>query len=621
MISGDIQSKLSEILMTVAEEERNVEVTRQVLTENKDYNPYQIFCFLDNGKKNKINDLDLFDFLRNKNIFTTENEIKLLILFYDDDLDTNLNFEEFINLIESKTSNKKEIKENNDEPISFPIEYSLTKLLEKEIIYTRKILSLFEDLKGFSDFSIHNIFHYIKNNNNNYITVQDIVKFFNESYISFIDNDIDLIFKRIDKARDNKIDLCEFHLFFGFPGCEYNCPFLKCDNCNLLFCDNCKNEGQCLIHKKSNFKNEDNKNINERTYKTYYTEFKKKSDNKEDQEENKFNNGYQKISDNLALKLSPKREYAPFEIYIDSNDNLNNENINTINQKFDDNTKMNFISSIKQDYSIKNQNSLNNKANEEDINNINNMNQISIKQKNETNQILKNNSYLNKNEYEEKQFIDYLNRAMKHESKIENLKIELSLRCDFNWEKVFRLFELEGRGFLTKEDLKLGFNKFNLYPKDIDISLLLKRYDLKKQGFLSYPNFFELIVPFSKYHKMIVENRGINSFLKEINPDEFNIETQRCIKNLFNEIFIGEYTLNKVKENFTSLKNKFSDVFKSIDCNDYGYIGEKDFAFYIQKNNLFKSGNDCDLLFLRFNKLRNGRIGIEEMLDEIKPIY
>ena len=620
MISGDIQSKLSEILMTLAEEERNVEVTRQVLTENKDYNPYQIFCFLDNGKKNKINDLDLFDFLRNKNIFTTENEIKLLILFYDDDLDTNLNFEEFINLIESKTSNKKEIKENNDEPISFPIEYSLTKLLEKEIIYTRKILSLFEDLKGFSDFNIHNIFHYIKNNNN-FITFQDIVKFFNENYISFIDNDIDLIFKRIDKARDNKIDLCEFHLFFGFPDCEYNCPFLKCDNCDLLFCDNCKNEGQCLIHKKSNFKNEDNKNINERTYKTYYTEFKKKSDNKEDQEENKFNNGYQKISDNLALKLSPKREYAPFEIYIDSNDNLNNENINTINQKFDDNTKMNFISSIKQDNFIKNQNSFNNKANEEDINNINNINQISIKQKNETNQIIKNSSYLNKNEYEEKQFIDYLNRAMKHESKIENLKIELSLRCDFNWEKVFRLFELEGRGFLTKEDLKIGFNKFNLYPKDIDISLLLKRYDLKKQGFLSYPNFFELIVPFSKYHKMIVENRGINSFLKEINPDEFNIETQRCIKNLFNEIFIGEYTLNKIKENFTSLKNKFSDVFKSIDCNDYGYIGEKDFAVYIQKNNLFKSGNDCDLLFLRFNKLRNGRIGIEEMLDEIKPIY
>ena len=120
---------------------------------------------------------------------------------------------------------------------------------------------------------------------------------------------------------------------------------------------------------------------------------------------------------------------------------------------------------------------------------------------------------------------------------------------------------------------------------------------------------------------MMVENRGINSFLKEINPDEFNSETQRCIKNLFNEIFIGEYTLNKVKENFTSLKNKLSDVFKLIDVSDYGYISEKDFVVYIQKNNLFKDGNDVDLLFLRFNKLRNGTIGFEEILDEIEPIF
>ena len=167
MLSVDIQSKISEILMTLAEEERNVEVTRQVLTENKDYNPYQIFCFLDKGKKNKINNVDLLDFLRNKNIFSNENEIKLLILFYDDDLDTNLNFEEFINLIESKTSNKKEFSENN-EPLSFSLEYSLTKLLEKEIIYARKILSLFEDIKGFSDFNVHNIFHFISRENFKY---------------------------------------------------------------------------------------------------------------------------------------------------------------------------------------------------------------------------------------------------------------------------------------------------------------------------------------------------------------------------------------------------------------------------------------------------------------------
>ena len=631
MISNNIQSKLCEILMTLAEEERNVEITRQVLTENKYYNSYQIFCYLDNGKKNKIDNSDILNFLKNKNIFSTEIEVNLLILFYDDDLDTNLNFDEFINLIESKSSPKRDFKENN-EPICFPIEYSLTKLLEKEIIYARKIITLFEDLKGFSDFDIHNIFHFLKDENINSITPQNIIKFFNHNYVTFIDNDIELIFKRIDKAKDKTIDLCEFHLFFGFPICEYNCPYLSCNNCGLEPCESCKTEGQCPIHTKSNFKNDENKILNERTYKTYYTEFLNKNNKKEEKEEDQLNNGYQKISNNLTLQLSPKREYAPFEVAFDSknifkmsNENynlksgetFNNENINTINQNFIEKNQINNDLDFKSNYIINKENLFNNNIIENNEN-IDNNNEINFKSNIDDKSI---NRSLNKNEYEEKQFLDYLRKSMEHENKIENLKIELSLRSDFYWEQVFRIFEFEGSGYLSKEDLIKGFKNFNLYPKDIDITLFLKRYDLKKEGSLSYPDFFELIAPFSKYHRLMVENRKINTDLNEANPNEFNSETQKCIKNLFNEIFIGEFSLNKDKETFSSLKKQFNNIFKTIDSSNNGFIGEKDFVLYIQNNGLFKSSNDCDLLFRRFNKLRNGKIDYQEIFDEIEPIY
>ena len=631
MISNNIQSKLCEILMTLAEEERNVEITRQVLTENKYYNSYQIFCYLDNGKKNKIDNSDILNFLKNKNIFSTEIEVNLLILFYDDDLDTNLNFDEFINLIESKSSPKRDFKENN-EPICFPIEYSLTKLLEKEIIYARKIITLFEDLKGFSDFDIHNIFHFLKDENINSITPQNIIKFFNHNYVTFIDNDIELIFKRIDKAKDKIIDLCEFHLFFGFPICEYNCPYPSCNNCGLEPCESCKIEGQCPIHIKSNFKNDENKILNERTYKTYYTEFLNKNNKKEEKEEEQLNNGYQKISNNLTLQLSPKREYAPFEVAFDSknifkmsNENynlksgetFNDENINTINQNFIEKNQINNDLDFKSNYIINKQNLFNNNIIENNEN-IDNNNEINFKSNIDDKSI---NRSLNKNEYEEKQFLDYLRKSMEHENKIENLKIELSLRSDFYWEQVFRIFEFEGSGYLSKEDLIKGFKNFNLYPKDIDITLFLKRYDLKKEGSLSYPDFFELIVPFSKYHRLMVENRKINTDLNEANPNEFNSETQKCIKNLFNEIFIGEFSLNKDKETFSSLKKQFNNIFKTIDSSNNGFIGEKDFVLYIQNNGLFKSSNDCDLLFRRFNKLRNGKIDYQEIIDEIEPIY
>ena len=94
MISRKTQSKISDIFITLAEAERDVEVTRQVLTENKDYNSYQIFCYLDSDKKNKIDESDIINYLKSNNIFATEIEAKLVILYYDQDLDTNLKFVE-----------------------------------------------------------------------------------------------------------------------------------------------------------------------------------------------------------------------------------------------------------------------------------------------------------------------------------------------------------------------------------------------------------------------------------------------------------------------------------------------------------------------------------------------
>ena len=55
-------------------------------------------------------------------------------------------------------------------------------------------------------------------------------------------------------------------------------------------------------------------------------------------------------------------------------------------------------------------------------------------------------------DYEKNQFVDYLKMVMDAESKVERAKIDLALRGDFNVEDAFRVFELDGRGFLTEED-------------------------------------------------------------------------------------------------------------------------------------------------------------------------
>ncbi len=673
MLSREIQSKLSDIFISLAEAERDVEITRQVITENKDYNSYQIFCYLDSDKKNFVEELDIINYLKSKNIFLTEIEAKFVILFYDKNLDTNLNYEEFLNMIESKLSIKKEQKDLTG-PLSFSIDYALTKLLEKEIIHAREILKLLADVRGFSDFDIHTIFHYIKNNNMNCIISKNINKFLNKNYASFIDQDIDLIFKRLDFNKDNVIDLCEFHIFFGFPNCGYNCPFEICQNCGIECCQSCRIEGPCYVHRYVNKK--DLNYMQKRVYRTYYTQFQNKeneinspiqnSDDKminsngfSSEGDNQYNNDIQKISNNLTLKLSPKREYAPFEVCLNSNfdeniDDINKENNNNINYISNINNKSykdtnnynknNSINNFKntpntlQQNFVTNKNEIDNMNNSDNNININNkeryiINDEQIENNTNNKKLIKSYDMLkniknenkdvnkNKNEYEKNQFIEYLKQAMLHESKIEQLKINLSLRSDFNWEQVFRIFELEGRGFLSKEDLIIGFNKFGIYPKDSDISLILKRYDLKKEGFISYPNFFDLIVPFSKYHRIMVDKRKINEENVLFSPNDFSRETLDCIRNLFVSIFNGEFILNKMKESFTSLKIKFNDIFQLMDPIESGYLGEKELAIFLQKNGIFNNSNDCDLVFLRLNKARNGKIDFQEICDEIEAVY
>ena len=429
---------------------------------------------MDSDKKNYIEELDIINYLQSKNIFATEIEAKLLILYYDQNLDTNLNFNEFINLIESKLSQK---KETNDAtwPLCFSIDYALTTLLEKEIIHSRKIISILEDLRGFSEFEIHNIFHFIKKNNNNYIIHQDLTQLLTKTYISFIDQDIDLIFKRLDFNKDNVIDLCEIHIFFGFPYCRYSCPFEKCENCGI---ENCRINGQCYVYK---FVNKRDLNyMQKRVYRTYYTDFQNRNNdnkinNKEipSNENNQFNNDIQQVSQNLTLKLCPKREYGPFEVcfnsnvyndennfymniynnIINNNNNYNDDNIgdkinNKNNTNISQNQNLNYNNTLEQNFIIINSNitkdfkknlynsrkynnypdnnknvNENNKNNDSYVNQVNentNENIITSYDNYKNIQIENiNKGKENKNENEERQFINYLKKAMLHESKVE----------------------------------------------------------------------------------------------------------------------------------------------------------------------------------------------------------
>ena len=567
MCSPETEQKLCKLLLILAEGERSTEISRQVLSDLKEFDSFQIFKNIDIEDKNKIDCYSIINFLRIKGIYCTEEEASLIILFYDQDYDNVLSYPEFINVIQSEKSLKNNLNKPPKDKIPFDVDYSLGKLLEKEVELSRKFIYALKDIKCRYDFNIHNLYHKIKYFNS--ITNESLRAFFQKNEVSFLESDIKLILKRLDLNKDGIIDLCEFHALLGFPDCIYCCPCLSCNSCGKCLCESCYNNIPCYSHGTIQNKKNNKNDFDEKYNYNYYSMGNilneniilphqlesSRNLNSINKYETSFDNNNKEIerkniSKGLAIRTSPRRNYNPIEINLNKNDNLN----------------------------------------------------LNIKEKN--------------------QFNDFLKLLMSAESQIEEAKIELAKKEDFSCADAFKIFVKDNNNYITKDDLKYGLFLLDLNVDDFIINLLFKRFDLNKKDELSYADFFDMLIPFEKIYRDNIEQKTQKSFSCEQSLNLISNETKEIMKNVFNIIINYEVEINEKRKDLSILKRKLKDIFYLFDKDDIGFFGFEEFKKYIEENKLINDKNlNGDLLFIRFDKNRNGKIIFEELSDEFEALY
>ena len=567
MCSPETEQKLCKLLLILAEGERAIEISRQVLSDLKEFDSFQIFKNIDIEDKNKIDCYSIINFLRIKGIYCTEEEASLIILFYDQDYDNVLSYPEFINVIQSEKSLKNNLNKPPKDKIPFDVDYSLGKLLEKEVELSRKFIYALKDIKCRYDFNIHNLYHKIKYFNS--ITNESLRAFFQKNEVSFLESDIKLILKRLDLNKDGIIDLCEFHALLGFPDCIYCCPCLSCNSCGKCLCESCYNNIPCYSHGTIQNKKNNKNDFDEKYNYNYYSMGNilneniilphqlesSRNLNSVNKYETSFDNNNKEIerkniSKGLAIRTSPRRKYNPIEINLNKNDNLN----------------------------------------------------LNIKEKN--------------------QFNDFLKLLMSAESQIEEAKIELAKKEDFSCADAFKIFVKDNNDYITKDDLKYGLFLLDLNVDDFIINLLFKRFDLNKKDELSYADFFDMLIPFEKIYRDNIEQKTQKSFSCEQSLNLISNETKEIIKNVFNIIINYEVEINEKRKDLLILKRKLKDIFYLFDKKDIGFFGFEEFKKYIEENKLINDKNlNGDLLFIRLDKNRNGKIIFEELSDEFEALY
>ena len=511
----------------------------------------------------------------------------------------------------------------------------------KEIEYSKRILSILINIQNRKDFNIHEIFHIIKGYS--CINTDDLKNFLNKNSINVLNSDINSILKRLDFNRDGRIDLAEFHLFFGFPRCAYCCPCTQCQICGTAYCEKCFCEAPCFIHntvhhnfqcthdndcnceKNNNYSNQDtfinitnnpnfnnpncnfnspnndfnnfnnnfnnsNNNFNSFSNNFISNTYTSKNFNQEDIKNNNSNyntimSQERNISPSLSLRKSPQREYGPQVIgqcNICGNDpckccpNCKNYPCQCGNNSFSNNPNLN------------------------QANLVNNFNR-------------------NQN-WEQKLFSDILIKLMEVELELEFKKQQLSEFEDFNCEDVFRIFEINGKGFILPQELKKGLELLNISQiSDFDIRLFMKRFDLQKKGKIIFADFFDIIVPFEVESRNKVEGRKPNSNSAQ-NVNVFSNETKNKLSDVLSTILMRENEINVMRKKFGSLILDVKKIFDDIDFNRKGYFEINDFIMYLKKNYLYGNSVAADLLFIRLDKNRNGRIELKEVEDEIKSL-
>ena len=128
-ISKITLSLITDMLLNISHFENDIELSRQILNSNNDYDPWLLFRAIDISNKNSLKVNDILQFLHKYDIPVNQTEVERLITFYDETNKNELSYFDFTNIVQSSTkrfdftSNTNNSSSNEKVILPFNIEY------------------------------------------------------------------------------------------------------------------------------------------------------------------------------------------------------------------------------------------------------------------------------------------------------------------------------------------------------------------------------------------------------------------------------------------------------------------------------------------------------------------
>lgn len=217
------ESKLKNLLVALADGERDIEASRQRLARYHDFTLLSAFERVDRNLHNTVNSHDIYNFLRDNAIYSvTEGEVFNLVKYFENDLNYSLSYKEFSQIFlpceDSRLRNdilsrRPMVRIGRYERLRLDIESTLAEIILKEINLARNIEALKRALVQSYDFSSTAAFNTLDRWKRGYLDVFALDDFFRKIHHPLSDYVIMAIIRRIDTEGDAKIGFMEFAEF------------------------------------------------------------------------------------------------------------------------------------------------------------------------------------------------------------------------------------------------------------------------------------------------------------------------------------------------------------------------------------------------------------------------
>lgn len=560
MIGLQTEHKLAQLLKSIADGEKEIEVTRQVLAEQPDFEPYTAFKRIDRDANSSISTWEIIDFLRDNELVVLERDIQALFKVYDSNRDSRLNYSEFLNMVLPKTSpalrqlatQRESYYVSRYETLPYEVEWALTRVIDKEINYNRKIELLKEDLSLRYDFNLLDAFRLIDEDRCGLIDLDAIYLFFKRNHIIASESDILALLRRTDQDGDGKLTYSEFVDAIS-PSDPYYKSSLKSSS------------------------------IKEKTTRTATPNRYPSAGRGRLTQSTVFHSAQKKLSNldyydylSSSAKKSSRQSYSP---------------VRSTYKKLHEST---YESPSK------------------------NLGYTTPSKSRSRSPVKEYKSPLK--EIEEDQLARALKEQIDLERDLEDIKNQLALRSDFNLLDAFRFFDVDSRGYITKNELKEGFNYFGVFPTSDECYLIFRKFDADNDGLLRYNEFSDIFNPKSAEYLSILSDR-IPSYLDSAKLSlAFSYETKHLIKKVLDDTIRNEVRNEEVRQklNRRPLFNIY-EAFKTLDKNDLGYIDINEFRDALIEHGLYASTKEISNIVKRYDHNNDGKVSYYDFVQELTP--